>query len=60
MQMNYVQTCSVEGVSYCTEWTYSGRVDDIRISIPMLEAMSLITLWVLIASCVIWLVKRFT
>jgi len=55
-----MQTCTDIGTSTCLEYTYTGRLDNIQVSIPMLEAMGLITLWLIVFFTVITLFKKFS
>jgi len=60
MDINFTQTCSADNGTFCTEYVYSGRTDDIQISIPMLEAMGLLFLWLLIVFFIAWLFRKFS
>lgn len=59
MDVNITSSCS-EGIGSSTTCIYSGRVDNIKVSIPMLEAMGLITTWVLVCACIAILIKKFS
>jgi len=61
MGLNVVQTCTdINAENICVEYVYSGRLGDIEASIPMLEAMGLIILWIVVAICVATLFKKFS
>lgn len=60
MNVNITQTCTDTSEGYCTEWVYSGRNDDIQVSIPMLEAMGLIILWIVVYASIIYIFKKFS
>jgi len=59
MGIEITQTCTNLGADYCEEWSYSGRSDTFQVTIPMLEAMGLITLWMLVAFLVASIFKKF-
>jgi len=58
MNINAQSTC-IQTVS-TTDCTYSGSIDSLQVSIPMLEAMGLIFLWIVVAICVATLIKKFS
>jgi len=60
MNVNSTQTCTADNGSFCTAWEYTGSIHDIQVSIPMLEAMGLITLWIVVCVCIVALIKKFT
>jgi len=62
MNVDIIQTCNtIDPVEHvCTEYSYVGRLDNIQLSIPMLEAMGLITLWIVVCVLVATLIKRFS
>jgi len=59
MDVNITQTCdnSVASSSVCI---YSGRLDNVQVSIPMLEAMGLISLWIVVVFFVAFLINKLT
>jgi len=57
MDVNVTQLCTPNGST--TDCVYSGRIDNVQVSIPMLEAMGLITLWIAICFLVALLINRF-
>jgi len=65
MDVNVLQSCQsyhTDGLGYdtCAEYIYSGRLDNLQMSIPMLEAMGLISLWIVVCFFVAVLIKKFT
>jgi len=65
MDVNITQTCNSYhtdglGNDICEIAVYSGRLDNLQVSIPMLEAMGLIFLWIVVAISVATLIKKFT
>lgn len=58
MDINITQTCVTSG-TYCEEYLYSGRIDNFQMSIPMLEAMGLLLLWIVVCSMVVILINKF-
>jgi len=62
MNVNVTQICdTVDNTEHiCTQWTYTGSIQDIQISIPMLEAMGLIILWIVVCISIVSLIKKFT
>ena len=65
MDVNITQTCTTYrtdslGSDICEIAVYSGRLDNLQVSIPMLEAMGLIFLWIVVAISVATLIKKFT
>jgi len=60
--MNVVstQTCTADNGVFCTAWETSGSIHDVQVSIPMLEAMGLITLWIVVCVSIVALIKKFT
>jgi len=65
MDINVTQDCTATDPvsSQCTQYHYSGNVsihDNFQVSIPMLEAMGLITLWIAVAISVAVLIKKFS
>jgi len=62
MNVGITQTCTtIDPVDHiCTAWDYTGSFHDVQVSIPMLEAMGLITLWIVVCVSIVALIKKFT
>jgi len=65
MDVNVVQVCDTYhtdelGGDVCSQYTYIGRLDNLQVSIPMLEAVGLIFLWIAVCYFVALLIKKFT
>jgi len=65
MDVNVTQSCTAYhtdglGGDVCASYTYIGRLDNLQVSIPMLEAMGLIFLWIAVCYFVALLIKKFT
>ena len=62
MDVGITQTCTNADLEngICLEYSYVGRLDNIDVSIPMLEAMGLLTLWVVVCFGVAYLFKIFS
>lgn len=65
MDVSVTQTCQAYhtdglGGDVCSQYAYTGRLDNLQVSIPTLEAMGLILLWIVIASSVALLIKKFS
>jgi len=61
MGVEIIQECTnvdvVNGI--CLEYSYSGHLDT-NVSIPMLEAMGLILLWIVVAYSIATIFKKFS
>lgn len=65
MDVNVVQACNAYhtdtlGSDVCSSFTYIGRLDNLQVSIPMLEAMGLIFLWIAVCALIAILIKKFS
>jgi len=65
MDVNVTQSCTAYhtdglGGDVCSSFTYIGRLDNLQVSIPMLEAMGLILLWIVVCASVAILIKKFS
>jgi len=63
MGLEIMQTCNTyhtdtNGNDICESYIYSGRLGDV--SIPMLEAMGLITLWIVVVASVAIIFKKLS
>lgn len=60
MNVAITQTCTADNEVFCSAWEYSGSIHDIQVSIPMLEAMGLITLWIVVCVSIVALIRKFS
>jgi len=60
MNVAITQTCTTLEEGVCVAWDYTGSIHDVQVSIPMLEAMGLIALWILVCVSIVALIKKFT
>ncbi len=59
MDVNIQSTCD-SSIATSTTCVYVGRLDNVQVSIPMLEAMGLILIWIVVCFAVSFLISKFT